>query len=168
MERLRTAVQRGICSILRASRMRHPSCSWTRLGHVPAKDRVPKALSVTVVSSNRETLDGLEAYLRESGVVANGTRALERLLEMTPPSAVAVILFPDEYGAAAVTKALAALHRGRPKVLAVLVTNEPGRFERATGVEPGDGAPLVIPKPAWAWTILDAVRARLRSTTLAE
>jgi hypothetical protein len=135
---------------------------------VPAKDRVPRALSVTVVSSNRETLDGLEAYLRKSGVLANGTRTLERLLEMTPQSAVAVILFPDEYEPAAVTKALAALHRGRPQVLAVIVTNEPGRFERAAGIEPGDDAPLVIPKPAWAWTILDAVRARLGSTTLAE
>jgi hypothetical protein len=123
---------------------------------------------VTVVSSNRDTLGGLEAYLRSAGVVTNGTGALESLLEMTPPSAVAVILFPDEYEAAAVTRALAALHRGRPRVLIVVVTNEPGRFQRATRASSGVGAPLVIPKPAWAWTILEAVRARLGSTTLSE
>jgi hypothetical protein len=128
--------------------------------------RRPKALSVTVVSNNRETRLALESYLRGAGVVANGTRAVDRVLEVTPPSAAAVILFPDEYGEAAVTRALAALHRERPGVLAVVVTHAPHRFERLSGVASGDGSPLVIPKPTWAWTILDAVRARLDSSKL--
>jgi hypothetical protein len=123
-------------------------------------------LFVTVVSTHRETLGSLEAYLRSAGVAANGTRAIGRLLEMTPPSAAAVILFPDEYDPRSVTQALATLHRGRPKVLAVVVTNQPRRFEQMTGAGSGLGAPLVIPKPAWAWTILDAVRARLASPKL--
>jgi hypothetical protein len=125
-----------------------------------------KGLSVTVVSDNRATLEGLEVYLRGAGVSANGTRLIERVIEMTPPSAVAVILFPDEYADAAVTRALVALHKGRPTVLAVIVTNEPHRFERVAGTGTVDSAPLVIPKPAWAWTILDAVRARLDSSRL--
>lgn len=137
------------------------------LAQVSAKDPLPTALSVTIVSSNRETLGALEAYLRGAGVITTGTRAIERLVEMTPASAAAVILFPDEYPGATVTKALVALQRARPRVLAVVVTNEPSRFEHVTPVS-GDGAPLVIPKPAWAWTILDAVRARLDSSKLAE
>ena len=46
------------------------------------------------------------------------------------------------------------------EVLKDLVTKEPKRFE---SLPTGDGAvvPLVVPKPIWGWTILDAIRARL-------
>jgi hypothetical protein len=120
-----------------------------------------KARLVTVVSHNDATLRGLESYLRGAGLITNGTRAVERIVEMTPPSSTAVILFPDEYGQSAVSAALAALCRERPEVLPVIVTNEPRRFEQPAAVEGSQPSPLVIPKPAWAWTILDAVRARL-------
>jgi hypothetical protein len=132
---------------------------------MPARSPSTNSLSVTVVSNNRDTLHALEEYLRGAGVAANGTRALDRVLEMTPPSSTAVIVFPDEYPQAVVQKALATLQRDRPKVLVVIVTNEPHRFERVAG-RPVAPQPLVIPKPAWAWTIIDAVRARLRSSTL--
>jgi hypothetical protein len=118
-------------------------------------------LSVTIVSSNPETLTDLEAYLQSAGVSANGTRLLDRMLEMTPPSSAAVILFPDEFQSETVLKALAALGGKRPEVLAVIVTNEPRRFERPAPMRSESAAALVIPKPAWAWTILDAIRARL-------
>jgi hypothetical protein len=123
-----------------------------------------KGLSVTVVARNAETLRALESYLHGAGVPANGTRMVDRVLEMTPPSAAAVILFPDDYPEEVVALALGALERERPDVLAVIVSQEPRRFEQLT--ETGrsrHSAPLVIPKPAWAWTILDAVRARLDS-----
>lgn len=144
---------------------RHPPCSSWR-ANVSAKAPLPKALQVTVVSGNPETLAGLEAYLRSAGVDAIGTCAIERVLEMTAPSTAAVILFPDAYAKDDVTQALATLHRGRPRALTVIVTNEPSRFERGSTSHAGDDEPLVIPKPAWAWTILDAVRARLYSSTL--
>jgi hypothetical protein len=121
-----------------------------------------KSLSVTVVASNQGTLEALELYLHGAGVFANGTRMVDRVLEMTPPSSAAVILFPDDFPEEEVVKALAALRRERPNVLAVIVTHEPQRFEHVAGTRGSqDLAPLVIPKPAWAWTILDAVRARL-------
>jgi len=91
---------------------------------------------------------------------------LERLLEMTPQSSAAVILFPDEFQHDMVREALTALDGQRPEVLAVIVTNEPRRFERVAGPGSQRTATLVIPKPAWAWTILDAIRARLDSETL--
>lgn len=121
-----------------------------------------KSLSVTVVASHPGTLEGLELYLHGAGVFANGTRMVDRVLEMTPPACAAVILFPDDFPEEAVVKALAALQRERPNVLAVIVSQEPQRFEHVAGTRGSqDLAPLVIPKPAWAWTILDAVRARL-------
>ncbi len=101
--------------------------------------------------------------MRSAGVSASGTRILDRVIEMTPPSSAAVILFPDEFQQDMVTKALAALDGQRPEVLAVIVTNEPRRFERVAPHGSHRTPALVIPKPAWAWTILDAVRARLDS-----
>ena len=56
--------------------------------------------------------------------------------------------------------ALEALKKLRPEVLVVIVTNDPRRFGDVGGEDPAAG-PLVMPKPAWAWTIMDAVRTRL-------
>jgi hypothetical protein len=123
-----------------------------------------KGLSVTVVASNPSTLEALEVYLHGAGVPANGTRMVDRVLEMTPPSSAAVILFPDDFQEEAVVSALGALQRERPNVLAVIVSHEPQRFAQVPGTRRSEHpVPLVIPKPAWAWTILDAIRARLDS-----
>jgi hypothetical protein len=132
-----------------------------------ARSLSTRGLSVTVVSNNRETLHALEVYLRGAGIAASGTRALEQVAEITPPSSTAVIVFPDEYAHAVVDKALSALRRDRSRLLVVVVTHEPHRFERPAG-RAGASGTLVIPKPAWAWTILDAVRARLGSSRLPE
>lgn len=128
-----------------------------------SKSAKTKRLCVTVVSSNHETLQGLETYLGDAGVIVSSTRAIEGILEMTHPSAAAVILFPDEYRLVEVRTAVRTLTRERPEVLLVIVTNDPLRFEEARTGQSDHTAPLVIPKPAWAWTILDAVRGRLNS-----
>jgi hypothetical protein len=52
------------------------------------------------------------------------------------------------------------LGRERPGVLTVIVTNEPGRFGRLGRRRPGSLDPLVVPKPPWAWTLLDIIRVR--------
>lgn len=121
------------------------------------------SLLVTVVSKNTATLQGLKTYLEGAGVVANTTEALERIVDMTHPLAAAVILFPDEYEPAVARAALGLLKSARPNVLAVIVTHEPHRFEESGEASRGLAAPLVLAKPAWAWTILDAVRARLQA-----
>jgi len=128
---------------------------------MPARDAKRSPLLVTIVSKNASTLAGLDAYLRGVGAVTTSTGDLERLVDVTPPTAAAVILFPDEYSAELATKALAALEKARPNVLAVVVTNDPGRFASPDAEEDAAASPLVMPKPAWAWTIMDAVRARL-------
>jgi hypothetical protein len=79
--------------------------------------------------------------------------------------ASAVVVFPDDFEWEAVVPALTACLRSSPQALPVIVTNTPERFE--SFVWPDDAAvPFVIPKPAWGWTILDAIRSHL--TTLAD
>jgi hypothetical protein len=43
--------------------------------------------------------------------------------------------------------------------LLVVVTSNPWRFDRLYGDE--RVVPLVVPKPAWGWSVLDAIRGRL-------
>lgn len=116
-------------------------------------------LHVTIVADNPDTLEGLESYLRRAGVTTNGTQHIERSCEMTPPSSSVVVLFPDDFRPEAVMSALAALRAHRPAALPMLVTMDPKRFASL----PASGMsllPLVVPKPVWGWTILDAIRAR--------
>ena len=119
-----------------------------------------RPLYVTIVSANAETLDGLAAYLRRAGVTTLASEHVEKLLEMTPLASSVVLLFPDDFGWESVMSALAALRAERPKTLPVLITKEPQRFESllSTG---GGVVPLLVPKPVWGWTILDAIRARI-------
>lgn len=118
-----------------------------------------RPLHVTIVSANPETLDGLEAYLRRAGLKTKGTRQIEATSAITPSTASVVVLFPDDFGVAIVTATLGTLRIQRPKTLTVLVTKEPRRFEALPVVK--GVAPLVVPKPVWGWTILDAIRAHL-------
>lgn len=121
---------------------------------------MPPALHVTIVTHNPETLDGLEMYVRRSGATTNGTRRITELVAVTPTVSSAVVLFPDDFDWESVCSALVALRTERPNVLPVVITSEPKRFELLPVIR-GGITPLVIPKPAWGWTILDAIRARL-------
>jgi len=116
-------------------------------------------LHVAVVSKNPETLDGLETYLQRAGVMTSSTRQLERSAQIVS-GVSAVVVFPDDYEWEAVIGALTACMGSNPGALPVVVTNAPQRFDSV--VWPDDTAiPLVVPKPAWGWTILDAIRAHL-------
>jgi hypothetical protein len=116
-------------------------------------------LHVAVVSTNSETLDGLESYLRGAGVTTTCTRNIGNAAKLGT-GASAIVIFPDDFGWNAAVAALTECRSKNPHLLAVVVTSTPQRFEALTS--PGDGAvPLVVPKPAWSWTILDAIRAHL-------
>jgi DNA-binding NtrC family response regulator len=117
----------------------------------------PRGVSVAVVSDNTDTLDGLERYLCDAGIAARGTRSLDQAWEIVTPSRSVVVLFPDDFPTIKVFAALAALKRRRPGASAVIVTKDYRRFASAEGA-------VVIPKPVWGFTILDAVRTRLELT----
>lgn len=117
------------------------------------------AAPVAIVSKSRETLEGLELYLRDAGVETTCTRRLERAPELAKGSVV-VVIFPDDYGWRAVVAALASCHAANRRFRGVIVTRTPGRFD-ALPTPPELSALLVVPKPAWGWAILDAIRAQV-------
>ncbi|HEY2369837.1 MAG TPA: hypothetical protein VGH87_25735 [Polyangiaceae bacterium] len=104
--------------------------------------------AVLVVSNNPETLDGLARYLRGAGIAVRGTRALDEAARLGSRSRTAVVVFPDDYPPPKVRATLA--HLKEKDVLTVLVTSDLRAFSTTNT--------LVLPKPAWGWTILDAIR----------
>jgi hypothetical protein len=111
---------------------------------------------VAIVSTNPETLDGLETYLRSVGIRARGWRRLEDCSDLTSTSTLAVILFPDDFPWEAVIATVAELATRCGTTLRLLVTGQPKKYERL--VEAGEHV-VVISRPVWGWTILDAIRA---------
>lgn len=118
--------------------------------------RPRQPIQVTIVAASAETLDGLRAYLSLAGLGARGTRRLGDV-HLAPCSAV--VLFPDEFLLDEVLGELSRLRRDRPGILPLLVTREPERYGEVAQAEGKGRAPIVIPKPAWGWTILDAIRS---------
>jgi hypothetical protein len=113
---------------------------------------------VTIVSANAETADGLRSYLCGAGVEATSTAELSMPHEGALDAAV---YFPDEYGAEEALEVIQKLRRAHSGLLVVIVTRQPHTFVRALDDDEGGRAPIVIPKPAWGWTILDAIREQL-------
>jgi DNA-binding response OmpR family regulator len=109
-------------------------------------------LVVVVVSDNTETLDGLARYLTGVGITVRGTRVLAEASKLASHGRSAVVVFPDDYPKTKVTAALTTL-KGRA-IPTVLITSDLRNFDETTNV--------VLPKPAWGWTILDAIREHLR------
>lgn len=112
---------------------------------------------MTVVSTNPETLDGLQGYLRGAGVVAHCTRCLADCAKFASKGTRAVVLFPDDYRWEKVVATLADLAGLRPPGLPVLVTAHPQRFAKLTEAKDV----IIMPRPVWGWTILDAIRAQV-------
>ena len=116
-------------------------------------------MQVSIVSSNPETLDALQEYLRNAGVTCHTARAIRDLTMSAPSSLSSAIIFPDDLQDLDVLAFLPQLRRDRPKLLTVLVTREPNRYR--TAVERGgeSALALVLPRPSFGWEILDAIRA---------
>jgi DNA-binding response OmpR family regulator len=114
---------------------------------------------VTIVATNPETLDGLQSYLRGAGVEARCTRDLAECTRFAADSEgnLAVVIFPDNFPWENVMAALAELAAVRPPVLPLLVTAHPQKFEKVGAAEDV----IIMPRPVWGWTILDAIRAQI-------
>ena len=122
------------------------------------RKRAVGAQQVAIVSANPETLDGLQSYLQSAGVAARGTRRLEDCSDLNAASTVAVVLFPDDFPWESVMAAVAEIDARRPSILRVLVTGHPKTFEP---LAEGRRNVLIVPRPVWGWTILDAIRAHV-------
>lgn len=115
------------------------------------------AHEVTIVSANAETLDGLQAYLSGAGFVARCARDLAACKKTASPRTLAIVVFPDDFRWEEVADALADLAAQHPRALPVLVTAHPQRCEALRSTE----ELLIVPRPVWGWTILDAIRAHI-------
>jgi DNA-binding NtrC family response regulator len=122
------------------------------------RKRTTGSQQVLIVSANPETLDGLQAYLRSAGVAARGSRRLEDCAAVAMPPTVAVVLFPDDFPLEAVVTALSGIAAGRARILRVVVTGKPKTFEHLVESR---GDLLIVARPVWGWSILDAIRAHV-------
>ena len=122
--------------------------------------RTAKPPCVSLVSGNAETLATLKAYLVDSGLDARATAEIDDLPTIFAAT-TAVVLFPDDFGNADVLTTIRALRRARPKVLLVVVTRDPRRSASVCSADDRSTAPIVLPKPSFGWSILDAIRAHL-------
>jgi hypothetical protein len=112
---------------------------------------------VTVISENRETVDGLHGYLTRAGVESRGARLGEA--SRIPRGTTAVVIFPDDFEPKEVLRAVASLHDALPATLVVLVTARPQPFLTASAVPASASSTLILPKPVFGWAILDAIRS---------
>jgi hypothetical protein len=110
--------------------------------------------TVTVICANRKTLEELQAYLSHAGIDARGVVEMN-VREMELPARSVVVVFPDEFDTNNIVAEVQQLRQQKPDVLSLIVTRQPSRFSTFSR----DDAIAVIPKPAWGWTILDAIRA---------
>jgi DNA-binding response OmpR family regulator len=119
----------------------------------PRRSRPP--LTVTLVSTSGEPL--VEAYLRRAGVAVHVSRGIDRANDAAAPASAALVVFADDFDLDAVESVASRVRNDRSASLVVIVTAEPrSLLDRAAF-----GDAVVLPKPAWGWTVLDAIRARL-------
>jgi DNA-binding response OmpR family regulator len=114
---------------------------------------------VTIVSRHTETRETLQAYLRESGLDVHALDSAD--VERVASRACAVVLFPDDFSDRRALAFVESMRRLQPGVLLIIVTRQPHRL---TGlVADGDRSvrPLVLPRPSFGWSILDAIRAHV-------
>lgn len=129
------------------------------------KGALAKPVHVTVVADNPATVGDLHAYLEGAGMSVDPSRSLPDSSAL-PPAASAVVLFPDDYERTAVAASVRALRAARPRLLLVLVTSAPHRLGSAAEPDGETATPLVIPRPAFGWTILEVIRAHVRGEFL--
>ena len=112
-------------------------------------------VQVTIVATSAETLDGLQGYLTRAGLNARASRSMVGA-DADPCSVV--VLFPDDFATDDVLQELLRIRQERPNVLVVVVTNKPQRYAASVELDGKGQVPLVLPRPAWGFSILDAIR----------
>ncbi len=112
---------------------------------------------VTVIAESPETLDGLLGYLGEAGLVSRGLRSLDAMAMVTATRA-AVVLFPDGFDAVAAVVLIRVIRAKRADLLVLIVTGDATRFQEVARPVGRSVTPQLYPKPAFGWTILDAIR----------
>lgn len=117
---------------------------------------------VGVIARNPETLADLRGYLSEAGVSSAATTQLRDAVKLLAHTK-ALVIFPDELDTQQVLATLRQARTTHPQQLVVIVTSAPQHLSSALQPDGRSIVPMVLPKPAFSWTILDALRAHLRA-----
>jgi hypothetical protein len=115
---------------------------------------------VTIAADNPETVDGLHAYMRRAGVSAKSTRRLDDLIRLSE-GASAVVLFPDDFPTGAALATARTVLERVPEAVLLLVTSTPLRYTELEPTFRSNRRIVIVPRPAWGWTILDGIKSRL-------
>jgi hypothetical protein len=118
-----------------------------------------KPAFVMVVADSQQTLDDLHSYFTRVGVTSNGARQLGDV-SIVPGDVTSLVLFPDAFDRALVEGFILAVRRSRLELPILLVSSAPQQLAAAVAPDGVSVPPLVLPRPAFGWTILDAIRAR--------
>ena len=127
--------------------------------------RDAQRLAVTVISRNRATLDELQTYLGGADIDAQCEQTIDDIARGMAPACRALVVFPDDFPWDVIDSALQSANVLHPRVLTIVVTASPKRFE--TRAKNGAHPTLIIPKPAFGWVILDAIHGRLTADSRA-
>lgn len=112
---------------------------------------------VVLVADDPLTLSDLRTYLVGAGLSAVAAVRSLAGVEGVIGAAGAMVLFPDAFPAEAVDALMARLRPQPRRLLVVVVTGAPRRF--AVDARDGDFTWVVLPRPSFGWSIIDAIRA---------
>lgn len=116
---------------------------------------------VAIVAANAATSADLRDYFERAGVRAYEARALR--VEALKSATTAIVLFPDDFPEHEMLAYLRAARALQPRPALVAVTRHPRRFDQIQADDDGAACELVVlPRPSFGWTILDAVQAQVR------
>lgn len=125
-----------------------------------AKSRKPKrsrTLSITLVTADGRMLAELSRYLQTAGVFVRPVPILGGTLQV-PRYDDAIVVFADEFASREMLALVGALSADDRSPLLVLVTSNLARYAELGVAEPRKRV-VILPRPAWGWSIVDAVRA---------
>jgi hypothetical protein len=113
-------------------------------------------LRVTIVGENARTIESLRRYLTSAGVDSTALQQLPGPATLAQQGD-ALVIFPDDFDTTAVLSTVENVQRLRPQLQLLLVTSAPQRYQNRQACENAQ-PPIVLSKPAFGWSILDAIR----------
>lgn len=97
-------------------------------------------------------------YFSQAGIASLSRRVINPLAELAS-SLRAAVVFPDDFPAHEVASYLSMVRMRRSDLTIVIVTKEPPVYRAMTAADGHPLSAIVLPRPAFGWTILDAIRA---------
>jgi hypothetical protein len=118
--------------------------------------------SVTIVSNNNQTIDGVESYLTLFGARVSIATSLEDV-PIEGAHTNALILFADDFARGDALATFERLQFAAPGMLLVVVTDSVQMYSASASRKGTRENLVVLQRPAWGWMLIDALRSGARS-----